>query len=70
MLIPGALTADELREERRRLYREQGIVKMERECRSVLVGNRRLKAWRVPGTAEFEEHAKAVARVAEVFSRL
>jgi len=68
-LIPGALTPDELREERRRVWRDMGLTKMEREGRSVMAGARRLKAWRVPGTPEFEEHARKVAKVAEVFSR-
>jgi hypothetical protein len=68
-LLPGALTPDELREERRRVYRELGIVKMEREGRSVLVAGRRVKAWRVAGTLEFVEHARLVALAAEVFSR-
>jgi hypothetical protein len=67
-LIPGALTPDELREERRRAYREMGITKMEREGRSVMVGAKRLKAWRCPGTVEFAEHARLVALVAEAFS--
>ena len=68
MLIPGALNAEELRLERRRAYSEMGITKMEREGRSVMVGKRRVKAWRSPGTPEFAEHARLVALVAEAFS--
>lgn len=68
MLIRGALRPDELREERRRVYRELGIVKMERDGRSVLVGKKRVKAWRSPGTPEFQEHARLVALAAEAFS--
>lgn len=69
MLIPGGLDADALRAERRRVFRELGIAQLERECASVLVGNRRVKAWRVPGTLEYREHARLVALMAEVFSR-
>jgi hypothetical protein len=69
MLIPGALTLGEEREERRRVWREIGLTKMERDGRSVLLGKKRVKAWRVPGTSEFVEHARLVACVAEVFSR-
>jgi hypothetical protein len=68
-LIPGVLTPDELREERRRVWREIGLTQMEREGRSVLVGKRRVKAWRVAGTAEFAEHARKVAQVCATFSR-
>jgi hypothetical protein len=68
MLIPGALNDEEMRIERRRAYAEMGIARMEREGRSVLVGKRRLKAWRVPGTPEFTQHARLVAWVAAVFS--
>jgi hypothetical protein len=42
---------------------------MEREGRSVLVGKRRVKAWRVAGEPEFNEHARKVALMAEIFSR-
>lgn len=69
MVVPGVLTPDELREERRREYRAMGIVRMERAGRSVLVGKRRVKAWRVAGTPEFTEHARLVACCAEAFSR-
>jgi hypothetical protein len=68
-LIPGALAPGELREERRRVCRELGLTKIEREGRSILVGKRRVKAWRVRGEPEFVEHARLVALVAEVFSR-
>jgi hypothetical protein len=67
-LIPGALSAEELRIERRRAYTELGILKMERDGRSVMVGKRRTKAWRCPGTPEFEQHARLVAQVAAAFS--
>ena len=67
-LIPGALTPDELRAERRRVWREIGLTRMEREGRSVLVGKRRVKAWRVAGTPEFAEHAQKVALVAGVYT--
>jgi len=70
MLVPGALSPDELREERRLVCREIGLTKMEREGPSMLVGRRRVKCWRVRGTPEFAEHARLVACVAEVFSRL
>lgn len=69
MWIPGGLTEQDRRMERRRVWREVGLMKMEREGRSVLVGARRLKAWRVPGTPEFHEHARLVAMVADAFSR-
>jgi len=67
-LIAGVLSADDLREERRRVWREVGLTRMEREGRSMVVGKRRVKAWRVAGTPEFVEHARVVAMVAEVFS--
>jgi hypothetical protein len=67
-LIPGALTQDELRDERRRVCREIGLTQMEREGRSMLVGRRRVKAWRVPGEPEYLEHARLVALCAEIFS--
>jgi len=69
MWIPGALTPDEARAERRRVWREVGLGKLERECRTVVVGGRRVRAWRVAGTPEFEEHARLVAAVADAFSR-
>ena len=69
MLIPGALTRAERHAERQRVWKELGLAKMEREGRSVLVGKRRIKAWRVSGTPEFAEHARLVAKMAEVFSR-
>lgn len=69
MLIPGGFDAEALREERRRVFRDLGIARMERECRSVLVGKRRVKAWRVRGTPEFADHAVLVALMAEVFTR-
>jgi len=69
MVIPGALSAEELRIERKRTYSEMGITAMERDGRSVMVGKRRVKAWRVAGTPEFARHAELVAKVAEVFSR-
>jgi hypothetical protein len=68
MLIPGALSGGELREERRRVWREIGLTQMEREGRSMLVGKRRVKCWRVAGTPEFVEHARLVACVAEALS--
>ena len=68
MLIPGALTLGEEREERRRVWREIGLTKMEREGRSVMCGKRRVKAWRSPGTPEFQEHARLVEMIAGVFS--
>jgi hypothetical protein len=68
MIVPGALNAEGMRIERRRAYSEIGLTAMERECRSVMVGKRRLKAWRVPGTPEFSEHARLVGLVAEAFS--
>ena len=68
-LLPGHLDADALREERRRVFRELGIAQMEREGRSVVVGKRRVKAWRVAGEPEFNEHARKVALMAEIFSR-
>jgi hypothetical protein len=68
-LIPGALTPEELRAERRRCASEIGLLRMEREGRSVLVGNRRVKAWRVSGEPEFYAHARLVALLAEAFSK-
>jgi hypothetical protein len=67
-LIPGTFPAEALREERRRVWRELGLTKMEREGRSILVGKRRVKAWRIAGTPEFAEHARKVAQVCEAFS--
>ena len=69
MLIPGALTRAELHAERQRVWKGLGLARMEREGRSVLVGKRRIKAWRVQGTPEYDEHARLVAMMAEVFSR-
>jgi hypothetical protein len=69
MWIVDALTDEDRRMERRRAYREIGLFKLEREGRSVLVGRRRVKAWRCAGTPEFHEHARLVAVVAEAFSR-
>jgi len=68
MLIPGGLDADGLRAERRRVFRQLGIAKMEREGRCVLVGRRLVKAWRVAGEPEFNEHARKVALMAGIFS--
>jgi len=68
MIVPGALRPEELRSERRRAYTEIGLTKMEREGRSIVVGRRRVKAWRCPGTPEFAEHARLVSLVAEAFS--
>lgn len=67
--LPIVRTDEERREDRNRAARQIGLVRMERECRSVVVGNRRVKAWRVPGEPEFGEHAEMVARLAEEFSR-
>jgi len=66
--LPVARTVSELRADRRRAARQMGLFKLERESPSVQVGNRRLKAWRVPGTAQFVEHARIVARLAEEFA--
>lgn len=68
-LIAGCLDADVARAERRRVFRELGIAKMEREGRSVLVGKRRVKAFRVEGEPEFFEHARKIALMMEVFAR-
>jgi len=68
--LPCARTAEELREDRRRAARQLGLPRMERECRTVVVGGRRVKAWRVAGTPEFQEHARMVARLATEFSGL
>lgn len=67
-VIPLCCRAEELRAEQRRAARQVGLYALERNCRSVQVGGRRLKAWRVPGTAEYTEHAAMVARLAEEFS--
>jgi hypothetical protein len=69
IFLPTSRSADELREDRRRMARQIGLPALERNSRTVTVGNRRLKAWRVPGTPEFAEHARMVARMAEEFSR-
>jgi len=67
-LISYALRPDDLRAERRRAASEIGLFKLERESPSVMVGNRRVKAWRVAGTPEYLEHARLVALLAEAFS--
>lgn len=61
-------TDEERRADRNRAARQIGLKRFERECRSVMVGARRLKAWRVSGEPEFAEHAAMVARLAEEFS--
>lgn len=68
-LIPGALTPEELRAERRRCASEIGLLRLERDSPSVLCGRRRVKAWRVAGTPQFVEHARLVALLAEAFSK-
>lgn len=68
MLIPGALSPEETSVERRMVAAELGIPRLERQCRSVRVGNRKVKAWRVKGEPEFEEHARLVGLMAGVFS--
>ena len=65
-----ARSVEELRLDRRRAARQLGLFKCERECRTVLVGKRLVKAWRVAGTPEFVEHARIVARLAEEFSKV
>lgn len=67
-MIPGSLTSEELRAERRRCASEIGLMRLERESRSVLCGKRRVKAWRVKGEPEFEEHARLVKMLAAAFS--
>lgn len=66
--LPVVRTDEERREDRNRAARQIGLVQLERDCRSVMVGRRRLKAWRVPGEPEFTLHAEMVARLAEEFS--
>jgi len=66
---PSATTNEDLRNERRRAARQLGLFTFERNCRSVLVGKRRLKAWRVRGTPEFDEHARIIAQLSEEFSK-
>ena len=63
-----ARTAKESLGDRRRAARQLGLFRMERESRCVEVGKRKVKAWRVPGTPEYLEHARIVARLAEEFS--
>jgi hypothetical protein len=66
--LPCTRSAEELSEDRRRAARQLGLFRLERESGTVLVGKRRVKAWRVAGTAEWREHARIVARLAEEFS--
>jgi len=66
--LPTTRSADELREDRRRMARQLGLFRLERNSRTVTVGNRQFKAWRVPGTPEFAEHARIVAHIADEFS--
>jgi hypothetical protein len=66
--LPVVRTDEERREDWRRAARQIGLIQLERECRSVMVGRRRLKAWRVPGEPECTLHAEMVARLAEEFS--
>jgi hypothetical protein len=70
MFLGVTRTPDELSEDRRRAARQMGLFRFERECRVVVVGKRKFKAWRVPGTAEFQEHARIVAKLVEEFSRV
>jgi len=69
MWMFGAGTNEEVRADRRRVARQLGLFKFERECRTVKVGKRDVKAWRICGTPEFVEHAQVVARLAEEFSK-
>jgi hypothetical protein len=69
MFIGVVRTVDELRMDWRRAARQLGLFRCERESRSVMVQARRIKAWRVPGTPEFNVHARIVARLAEEFSQ-
>ena len=66
----GARTDEQRRGDRRRAAGQLGLLKLERECRTVKVGKRDVKAWRVCGTAEFVEHAQIVSRLAEEFSKV
>lgn len=68
MFIPTTRTPDELRADRRRAARQLGLFKLERDSPTLLVGNRRVKSWRIPGTPEFSEHARLVAHLAALFS--
>jgi hypothetical protein len=70
MFFQVGRSEDDLREDRRRAARQLGLFTLERECRTVQVGVRKLKAWRVPGEPEFYEHARIVARLAEEFSHV
>jgi len=70
MFFGVARTPEDLREDRRRAARQLGLFVLERNSPSVMVGKRRLKAWRVPGTAEFLEHARIVAKLAEEFAHV
>jgi hypothetical protein len=70
MFLGVARSVDDLREDRRRAARQLGLFRLERESPSVKVGGRVLKAWRVPGTPEFEEHARIVVRLAEEFAKI
>ena len=70
MFLGVARSPEELREDRRRAARQLGLFELERKSPSVMVGKRRLKAWRVPGTSEYFEHARIVARLAEEFARI
>jgi len=66
-LFGVVMSEEDRRQERRKMCRQIGLFRFERECRSVVVGKRRLKAWRVPGEVEFKQHAEMVARVAAEF---
>lgn len=68
MFLPTTRTADDLAADRRRAARQLGLFAFERACPTQLVGKRRLKNWRIPGTPEFSEHARLVARLAAEFS--
>jgi hypothetical protein len=67
-LIPGSLTPEQMSVERRMVAAELGIPRLERQSKSVLVDNKKVKAWRVRGTPEFEEHERLVKLMASVFS--
>lgn len=70
MFVAVARSAEDLRLDRRRAARQLGLFELERKSPSVMVGKRLVKAWRVPGTLEFAEHARIVARLAEEFAKI
>jgi hypothetical protein len=66
--LPLTRTPNELAADRRRAARQLGLFRLERESPLVVVGKRKFKAWRVPGTPQFKEHARIVAMLAHDFS--